>query len=416
MSPTSLPRPPAPRPPASGSPLGVPAFRALLWAQGFFGVAWSVFLILPKYLAVEFGASTARIGWLMASASIANVVVAPWVARFGTRYGALGTMLLGNLIMVVGSLGYVFVDAAGAWAFTFRILQGLAWAFMFSSAAVVAMRLAPPGRAGQAIALHGSSNLVTNAVGPALAEPLLAHYGRAATFAGAAFMALLGFCFTLRLRRLLPPFDPHGGEDAAPEAPALLPRARGPGASLARPRAVLPGALVSTAVVLGLGCGIMFVLYQPLALSRGYTHVSSFLVAYTVAAVSVRLFFGRITDRIGPAPVAVWSFIGYGGVVAAMAALGPGGLLLLGALFGLAHGVFFPAFTTLALSSVPAAARTRSMAWINGAFNAGITTTGGLGLLAEHLGFGPVFVGAGLIVSATGIGLGLWQRRRPAQT
>ena len=394
---------------SAGSPLRVPAFRALLWAQGFFGVAWSVFLILPKYLAVELGASTTRIGWLMASASIANVVAAPWVARFATRHGAITTMLLGNAAMVVGSLGFVFVDAPGVWAFVFRMLQGLAWAFMFSSAAVVAMRLAPAGRTGQAIALHGSSNLVTNAIGPALAEPLLAHHGRGVTFAGAALMALLGLWFTGRLRRQLPPSETEDAIDPASS------RTSG-GSPQRRRRSALPGALVFTAMVLGLGCGIMFVLYQPLALERGYTRVSSFLVAYTVAAVSVRLLFGRISDRLGPGPVAAWSFIGYGGVVGAMAALGPGGLAPLGALFGVAHGVFFPAFTTLALSSIPASARTRAMAWINGAFNAGITTTGGLGLLAEHVGFGPVFLGAGLVVSATGLGLGLWQRRPLTET
>jgi len=393
------------------SPLRVPAFRALLWAQGFFGVAWSVFLILPKYLAVELGASTTRIGWLMASASLINVVAAPWVARWGTRHGALSTMIAGSGVMVAGALGFVFVDAPGAWAFVFRMLQGLAWAFMFSSAAVLAMRMAPPGRTGQAIALHGSSNLVTNAIGPALAEPLLAHHGRAVTFGGAAFMALVGLWFTLRLRQRLPTFDDDGTAHAADRPGSNA------GSTIARrpTRAALPAPLLGTAAVLGLAVGIMFVLYQPLALSRGYTHVSSFLVAYTIAAVSIRLLFGRLTDRLGPAPVAVWSFVAYGVVVAAMAGLGPGGLAPLGALYGLAHGAFFPAFTTLALSSVAASARTRVMAWINGAFNAGIATIGGLALVAERVGFSPVFLGAGALVTLTAAALGLWQRRPPSE-
>ena len=86
-------------------------------------------------------------------------------------------MVLGNLAMAAGSIAYVFVATPGLGAFVGRALQGLGWALVFSSAGMFAVALAPRERMAQAIALHGSANIMTNAIGPALAEPAMAGFG-----------------------------------------------------------------------------------------------------------------------------------------------------------------------------------------------------------------------------------------------
>jgi MFS family permease len=385
MPTNSPPRALAPSP----SPLSIPAFRRLLVMQASFGVAYSIFLILPKYLATHLGASTGLISWIMASASVANVITAPLIGRIKDAAGARRGMVIGNLAMVAGALVFIFVDRPGPMAFLGRALQGLGWAVVFSSAALMAVALAPKDRITQAIGLHGSSNLLTNAIGPALAEPALALYGPAPVFLTAAAVALFAAYQATRV------------PDPAPALPASLTPAPVP-----RGRAG-DRYLLFTGVVLGVACGLMFTLHQPLALARGLQHVSGFLIGYTTAAVSMRVGLGRVTDRLGPGRIAVASLLFYGAVVAATPTLGgPVTLVLFGLLFGTAHGLFFPAFLALSISNSPESARSKVIAGVNAAFNIGTAVVAPFGLLAEAYGFAAAFVPVGALAILTALGLG----------
>jgi MFS family permease len=376
----------------SPSPLSVPAFRALLLAQSCFGVAYSTFLILPKFLAVHLGAGPSQVGWIMAIASLANVLTVRAVSGISARYGGRRTLALASLCMAGGALGFAAVDSVGPLAFLCRALQGMGWAFMFASSGALVLALAPPGRLSQAIALHGSANLVTNAIGPALAEPGIALVGPAPIFVAAALVAILGAWLASRI-------DAHDGAGHPAAAGARAPAA-------AAPPERLPVALLIVGVVVGVGCGTMLTFHQPLALQRGIDRISDFLVAYTVAAVGIRLAFGRLIDGAGPARVAFGSFLGYGAVVAGMVVLRPGTLAVFGALFGLAHGLFWPSFLAVVLQQTAHAAnRHRALAWVNAAFNAGVVSVAGLGLLAEQAGFAMVFVPVGVLVSASALSL-----------
>ena len=161
--------------------------------------------------------------------------------------------------------------------------------------------------------------------------------------------------------------------------------------------------------MLGVACGVMFTLHQPLALARGITRVSDFLVAYTVAALPVRVGLGRLIDRVGAGRAAAASFLLYGVIVAAMPALrGSVGLAVFGAIFGLAHGIFFPALLALSISSAPEAGRSRVIAGFNAAFNVGGAAVIPFGLLAESYGFVAAFVPVGACTMATALGLLAW--------
>ena len=414
-APPAPPRPPDPAPPpASRSPLQVPAFRALLLAQSCFGVAYSTFLILPKFLAVNLGAGPSQVGWIMATASLVNVLGVRPVAYVGTRWGGPRALALGSLFMAAGALGFIPVDSVGPLAFLCRVLQGLGWAFMFSASGQLVLALAPPGRLSQAIALHGSSNLVTNAIGPALAEPGIALFGAGPVFAGAGAVAVLGAWLCSRIE-LPPGSTPQPGPvppatDGAAAATLAVPATVDPTpTAVPSPPARLPYFLLLLGVMVGVGSGTMFTFHQPLALSRGSERISDFLVAYTIGAVGIRLAFGRLIDRVGARRVAFASFLVYGLVIASMIALTPGTLALFGALFGLAHGMFWPAFLALVLQTAVPAIRSRSLAWVNAAYNAGVVSVAGLGLVAERAGFGLVFLPVGLLVTLAALGL----RRAP---
>jgi MFS family permease len=398
-------RPPAPSlsspSAASLSPLAIPAFRRLLLTQALFGIAYSVFLILPKYLATHLHAGTGLISWIMASAAAANVITAPLIGRIAGGSGARRGMVIGNLSMAAGSILFVFVGTPGAGAFFARALQGMGWALVFSSAGMMAVALTPRDRVAQAIGLHGSANIVTNAIGPALAEPAIAAWGATPVFLAAAATALVA---AYQATRVASPPAPDG-------LPAASPPLDQPAPASARSRGSSPFMLF-TSLMLGIACGVMFTLHQPLALDRGIHRVSDFLVGYTVGALTMRLGFGRRTDQLGPGRVAAGSFILYGVVIAAMPALRGGiSLAALGTLFGVAHGIFFPALLALALGSAPDASRARVIAGFNATFNLGGAAVVPFGLLAER-SFVAAFLPVGLATVVTGIAIGRWARVR----
>jgi MFS family permease len=404
----SVPSPQPASPPLAGpSPLAEPAFRRVIYAQACFGLAFSTFMILPKYL-VTHGVGPGRMSLIMGTASAVNVLATPLVSWLGRALAPQRAFLLANFIMALGAAGFAAVDPAGGGAapYLFRAIQGLSWAVMFSSASLLVFQLAPRGRLGEAIALHTSANLAASALAPALAERTLAVLGPRPVFLAATAFALLAAWLARGIE--VGPVGPTTGATAAPGQ---------------RPGTIL----LATSVVLGIACGAMLTFHQPLALDRGISRVSDFLVAYTAGALFARLGLGRLGDRIGAARVACASFLLYGAVVAAMPGLRAtsllGSLALFGATFGLAHGLFWPAFLTLALSgggsgqsAGRASGRERLMAWINGGFNLGVTIASVLGLVAEAVGFGLVLVPVGVLTAATVLPLWLWARPAAAPT
>ena len=73
-----------------------------------------------------------------------------------------------------------------------------------------------PERVGQAIGLSGAANLVTNALGPGVAEPLAAGWGWRAVFVGAAIAAACAVALGLAQGTLYPVVTALLFEDAEP--------------------------------------------------------------------------------------------------------------------------------------------------------------------------------------------------------
>ena len=151
--------------------------------------------------------------------------------------------------------------------------------------------------------------------------------------------------------------------------------------------------------------------HQPYALSLGISRVSDFLVAYSIAAVIVRGFLGGVADRLGRLTVARCALFVYGASPIAMALLGVSGFSWIGALLGLAHGLFYPALNAVAVEGAADDVRGKVMAIYNGAFNVGFSIGSlALGFVAEASGYGLVFALGGVSSFAA---LALLSRRAP---
>jgi MFS family permease len=148
--------------------------------------------------------------------------------------------------------------------------------------------------------------------------------------------------------------------------------------------------LVIMAMV-GLALGAMFSFAQLYAAVLGATGISLFFVAYAVCGVIVRGGFGHLLDEWSPRKVATLSLAAYVCVVAATMKLGWFGLVAIGGSLGLAHGLFYPSFTALALREASGRARGRVIANVQAAFSVGGIATALLGVVADRVGYPPVF-------------------------
>lgn len=345
-------------------------------AASAWGFAFSTFYLLPKFLAQELAAGPAEIGFTVGVFSCAAVLATPLagfvVDRFPRRYA----MVAGALLMVVAAAGFLGVRRLGWLLDGLRVLQELSYALVVTAVGTLVADVAPRERLNQALGLSGASMLVMNAVAPAVAEPLAVAFGWPLVFALAALAAGVAAGLAAQVRE--PTWAPSTAAGG------------GIGALLAQPLARHYGLVVA---LNGATFGAVFTFEPAYALALGRAHVSGFFVAYAVAAIVVRCVFGGIPARIGSYRVARGSLLLYAAVVFALAAAGPRALEPLGALFGVAHGLFYPAVNALAVTAVRPYERGRMIVVFTGAFALGLA--GGstlLGPLAAWGGYPSVFI------------------------
>src|SRR5213075_2014988 len=89
-------------------------FARLLAMQMGFGFAFSVFLLLPKVLAAAFSSTPGEIGTVMAAFGVGSLIAIPVVGRVIDALGDRGTLVLANVLLAAGALGFVLVHGAGA--------------------------------------------------------------------------------------------------------------------------------------------------------------------------------------------------------------------------------------------------------------------------------------------------------------
>jgi MFS family permease len=359
-------------------PLVRPRFVLLLSVQFLFGLGFSSFLLLPKYLTEVHAADATLIGRVMAAGPISAVLAIPVLAPCIDRVRRQYLLSVSALVMLAASFGFTLLGPLEPMVYVLRALQGAAFTTFMSTGATLVAELAPPSRLGQALGLLGAANLATNAIGPGLAEPLADAWGWRPVFllsAGCSCLAALGVW--------------------ALAEPARAPRLPVAHARLFEPRSL---ALLYVSVVTGIAFGTVVTFYQPLALQLGMDKVGGLFIGYTLTALGVRVLFGAWLDRFRRQRLALSAATLYGLVVIATAGLQPGWLFPLGLLLGLAHGTLYPVLSALVLDGADFDLRGALLTYIGGSFNIGmVVSTLGFGALAVYIGYRGVFVLAGLL-------------------
>jgi MFS family permease len=349
----------------------------------------NAFTLLPLHI-LQLGGREGQIGSIMAmyaaAALCCQLAVGPLVDRFGRSI----FLLLGATLVTGVSVAFLFAGALGWHFYLLRFLQGVASAAFMTSNLTLLADLAPASRRAEALGIFGVSGLVTIALSPAIGEAVLRAFGFQALFAGTVVLGLGALVMSVAATVPRP---------ATVEAPARL----GPGFW----QAFLP--VILSSFQFGLANSIVFL--PPFAHFVGLPRVGPFYIVYTVMAVAVRFFGGRLADRLERRQVILPSLAGLSAGVLLFSALQSTWMLILIAFInGTAHGFVYPATSAMAFDRAPQGARGRALAVFNMALLSGVTVGSvGFGWLAERIGYRPGFLLLGLVLS---VGTILFWRRR----
>jgi len=361
-------------------------FFLVLAVQMCFGISFAAFLMLPKFLRVELGATASEIGWMAGTSLVASAVFSPFVGLL-TRFVARKKLLAASILMEGGgALLFSQVTEIGAFAYSIRIVQGLAFVIVFNCTTTLVADIAPKQHLARAIGYVGLAMLLTNALAPLLTEPLADSFGWDTAFSVSGIAALSALvCLPFLPKQKKRPKDVR---THAATRPASL------------------GPVYYASLVTGVGLGVMFTFVQPYALSLGAKQVGQFFIGYVIAAGSSRTVFAGLADRVGRMKTAICALSLYALVTAVSAGLTPSLLIPLGAGLGLAHGFLYPSLSALGIARTLPEQRSMFMGWFFCAFNVGFAISVlGLGPVADEKGYALVFLVAGGCVATGVVGL-----------
>lgn len=375
---------------ADDGPLFTSPYLRLLGMQAAYGFSFSMFFLLPKYLAAA-GESSSRIGFVMGGFGVACLATIPFLQVIVARLGRRGALIAATLMLALAGAAFALIQPVGLPAVFLRAAEGVTWTIMFSTAGALTADMAPRGRLAQAIGLAGAAALIMNAVAPAIGEPLADRVGYRPVFLLAAVAALVAAAMARRLPRA--------------HASAVARMAQAPSANTVdRPSQRWP--IYAVFGLSGIAFSTLFTFLAPFALGQGVTQIRAFFIGYTGAAIFVRLLGGRLADRLGHRAIARVALALYGVVVASTGLFGPHHLYALGICFGLAHGAVFPAMMALLINNTPPHLRPRVLGIANGAMSVGVSSVFGAGALIGRVGYGAMFAIAGGMVATSALLLG----------
>lgn len=369
---------------------------AVNWvAQILFTASIFLMLVLPRILQ-EQGIALGWHGWVMATFSAAFVGgVVSGSAVIG-RYGHRGPAVTGCLAAAAGCL----VQLAGReWLpahFIGRAMHGLGCGWVFLALQSRPAALAPVHLRGQAIGVANLPGFLTLALSPWIAETL-ARSG----LADGVFLVAGGICVALVLVARTAPGRTSPAAVAA-AGPATSDRLNRP-EWLALWFCFSQGLVVEFAKVL---------LPLVTAATAGWCF-TGFFVAYGLVAFAARVGLeNRLRVRLSPVVLIGTGALASLGVCVLAVASTVLAFALIGCLFGLSHGLFFPSLVQLITHRAGAGHLVGRLSKINA-----ISATGAIlgqiaaGLCAQRLGLRSALVWGGLLL-AGGQGLllvALWR-------
>jgi MFS family permease len=350
------------------------------------------FTAIQLFVGDELGRSTSAVGLAIGVFSVSGLVVRPFVGRAIDRRGRKPFMLAALAILVASSLGFLAAGSLAA-VIALRLLQGVASAGFYTTAASAATDLAPPERRAAAIAKFSLFIFTGFALGPAIAEQLIAHVGYTPTWLLAAVLGGVAMvCIAL--------LPETGG------AAIALHRERAASGAPAAPKRFLHPAALGAGLVLAassVGYASITGFSKLYAVEIGLGSAGALYVVFALTIIGTRVLSGSLGDRYSKASVVIPGLAG-----------GAAGMLILSlvpvpvaafvgvAVFGAGHALIFPPLMSFVVERVEDHERGEALGSLTALNDVGQGLGSyAIGAVSDRAGFGAAYaVPAALIAGA----------------
>ncbi len=372
-------------------PLVTRPFLSLMGGHFLQALGYASMPLLPLYLAYT-GASPAQIGLVMGEAAAGGLLARPLIGWSLDALGRRITLLFGTLAIALGMAGIAAVTEVGPLIHVLRVVFGVGVGALFSGYFTFAADVIPARRRTEGLALFGISGLAPLAINPLVVRMDIEPSQLRWVFPAVAVLVLTSL---VPMWRLPEQRSSGSARDVRPrEALRAL-----------RHRALWP-VWVATAVFSG-PVAVFLSFATVAAEQRGMANAGAVWLTYVGGAAFVRLFGGRLPDRLGPSNLVAPAIAAYAvGMLVLAWAEAPAAFLVAGLLGGLGHGYGFPVLVSQVVSRTPQRQRGTAMAMFTGLFDlTALTFNPAFGIAASWIDFGAAFT---LAAGTCLIGLVLW--------
>ncbi|OGF67436.1 MAG: hypothetical protein A2Y62_18225 [Candidatus Fischerbacteria bacterium RBG_13_37_8] len=243
----------------------------------------SLFFVFPLFFE-QYNASKSRIGLIMGINSLIIIFVRPIFGRLIDIKGRKNISLLGIFIMVLAYPFFHFIHDAGWLPILLRGLVGVGWGIGMTAIMTMCSDLAPTEKLAHSIGIIGISGLLSQAIGPALAEEIINRFGFAGLFNAAIIFAVFSFfCIYYIPEAKLPHMSQSSKKGSFMRQTSI------------------PVFIIICALPLihGAERGSIIYFITLFAKSINLGRVAPFFIAFSIAAIITRLGIGDLSDRYG---------------------------------------------------------------------------------------------------------------------
>ncbi len=344
---------------------------------------WS---FLPVII-VELGGNKIDVGLVMGSIGITSLGCLPLIAPLIDKYGRKFFISIGVLVIGVSNAAFLLFDSYSPLMILARLLQGIAFAACFNGCATAVIDLVPADQRAQGIGLFGISGSLAVSVGPFLGENVLAFWGYQAYFMLLFGFGLAGFLISLFIRE--------------PVRKTVGKTLNGFFATAYNDGYIL---MMLMAGIFGSGFSAMNTFFPLYAKTLGI-QAGLFFVAYGASLIIVRILLGGFADRTNRDKLILACLIGFGiMLIYTVQVHTVFQAALLGAFFGIAQGLSYPAMMARMVDKSASDNRAIVVALFTGSFGVGINlSVVAWGFIADTQGLDTMFWVGGLLMFAAAI-------------
>jgi MFS family permease len=258
-------------------------FLLALVGYFFLFMSISLFFLFPLFL-TQFQPSESRVGLIMGVHSLMAIFIRPFFGRMIDVRPRKEMSLLGIGLLIAVMPLFHLVSDAGALPIALRALTGIGWGISMTATIAICSDLAPVEKLAHSMGIVGVAGLISSALGPVLAEEIVARVGFHGLFwASTAFLAASLACIL-----------------TTKEAPRPQGPEKAPGLSVLKNFSFLVLVLIGCLPVFH-GAVRSAVVYFIAVFARSIPveRIGPFFVTFSIAAILTRFFIGDISDRYG---------------------------------------------------------------------------------------------------------------------